>query len=90
MSTGLTTWHINPLDLGPLYPFVGSEMFWVLLGLATWIVWHIVQIRGEEATMGREDELFKDSERLVRAMRISKAETLIESLKGEGDEPLDR
>lgn len=48
MSTGnVESWDGNILDLGPLYPFVGSEGFMVLVLVALWIAWHIAQLVGE-------------------------------------------
>jgi hypothetical protein len=48
MSTnGLTTWAVDLKDIGAIYPFQGSEWLLVLLGLAFWIGWHIIQTRQE-------------------------------------------
>jgi hypothetical protein len=48
MSTGnFESWDGNILDLGPLYPFVGSEGLMVVILVALWIGWHIAQVVGE-------------------------------------------
>jgi hypothetical protein len=47
MSTGITTWNTNLLDIGPLYPFVGSEMLLVSAAIAVWLIWHFLQARAE-------------------------------------------
>lgn len=53
MTTGtVTTWGGTITDIGPIYPFVGSEGFLVILLLVFWVVWHILQLRGE----GQEHE----------------------------------
>lgn len=49
MSTGqVESWAGNISDIGPIYPFVGSELFWFIVGLGLWILWHVLQIRGEK------------------------------------------
>ena len=48
MTTGIFQyWAGNILDIGPIYPFVGSEFILFLLGLAFWIGWHALQFRVE-------------------------------------------
>jgi len=46
-TTEVTSWAVDLSTLGPIYPFVGSEMLWFLLGLAFWIGFHVWQIRAE-------------------------------------------
>ena len=53
-TTEVTSWAVDLSTLGPIYPFVGSEMLWFLLGLAFWIGFHIWQMRAENRTF-RED-----------------------------------
>ena len=48
MSTGnFANWDGDLTQLGPIYPFVGSEMLMVIIAVVFWIVWHILQIRME-------------------------------------------
>ena len=48
MSTGnFENWDGDLTLLGPIYPFVGSEGFMVILAVIFWIGWHILQIRAE-------------------------------------------
>jgi hypothetical protein len=50
MSTnGLTSWAVDLKDIGAIYPFQGSEVLLVIIGLAFWIAWHIIQTRQESA-----------------------------------------
>lgn len=46
-TTEVTSWAVDLSTLGPIYPFVGSEMLWFLLGLAFWIGFHVWQMRAE-------------------------------------------
>jgi hypothetical protein len=55
MSTGaFENWAGNIADIGPIYPFVGSEWLWFVIGVAVWIVWQIWQIRHENRTYAEE------------------------------------
>ncbi len=49
MSTGLVDNWLNIDTFGPIYPFVGSEGFMVILGLVFWIGWHFLQSKKESA-----------------------------------------
>ncbi len=56
MSTGsFENWAGNIADIGPIYPFVGTEFLLWVVGMAGWIIWHIWQTRIENRTY--EDEL---------------------------------
>ena len=43
VSTGLDSFS-NPTEIGPLYPFVGGEWFFVLVAVVLWLLWHVGQI----------------------------------------------
>ena len=40
-------WLEDLAEIGPLYPLVGSEGFWVAVVALFWIWWHMAQIRIE-------------------------------------------
>jgi len=55
MSTnGMTTWAVDLKDVGAIYPFQGWEVVLVILGLAFWIGWHILQTRQENAEIAAD------------------------------------
>ena len=86
MSTGLETWNQNLLDIGALYPMPGSEVILALIGLASWIVWHIIQIRTENKVYEEDEQkLFANPEKLKKAMQASSAGTLMEEMKVHGE-----
>ncbi|NIR29822.1 MAG: hypothetical protein GWN84_11035 [Gammaproteobacteria bacterium] len=75
MATGqVESWAGNISDIGPLYPFVGSEVFWFILGLALWILWHILQIAQEKKTHREELRRFGDSQTLKKLVSGERAE----------------
>ena len=44
MSTiGLDSWAVDLAEVGPVYPFQGSEMLMVALGVIFWLAWHRIQ-----------------------------------------------
>jgi hypothetical protein len=45
-STGLDSFS-NPVDIGPMYPFVGAEWLFVVIGVVLWLLWHVGQIKSE-------------------------------------------
>ena len=55
MSTnGLTSWAVDLKDIGAIYPFQGSEVVLVILGLVFWIGWHVLQMRHENEEIASE------------------------------------
>lgn len=59
MSTiGYENWAVDLKDVGAIYPFQGTEVLMVILGLVFWISWHILQMRQEAAEI--EDEMKAD------------------------------
>ena len=69
MTTGsFTDWSGNLLDIGPLYPFVGWEVFMVLLGFIFWIGWHVLQIRAENSQLENEASQLRQAGSLQKAI----------------------
>jgi hypothetical protein len=62
----ITSWSGNIADIGPIYPMVGTEGILFIIGLASWIVWHIIQARIEEKTFKNEIEQYGDAENLKK------------------------
>lgn len=53
-------------QLGPIYPFVGSEFLLWILGLAFWIGFHILGTRVEARELERDSRYAHEPERLNR------------------------
>ncbi|MGE0210654.1 MAG: hypothetical protein AB7S41_03080 [Parvibaculaceae bacterium] len=53
-TIGLSSWAVDLKDVGAIYPFQGWEVLMVILGLAFWIGWHVLQLRHEERDIQRE------------------------------------
>lgn len=78
MSTGIETWNQNLLEIGPMYPFAGAEWLLALIGIGSWIAWHVIQIRSENKLLEEEAKSFADKEKLKRAVDMGKAGTLLD------------
>lgn len=69
MSTnGMTSWAVDLKDVGAIYPFQGSEVLLVILGLAFWIGWHILQMRNEAAEISAEEKSDPRGEETLKAI----------------------
>jgi hypothetical protein len=55
-------------QLGPIYPFVGTEVVLVLLGLAFWLGFHVLQAGIEKREMEEDDRAARQPERLRRIL----------------------
>ncbi|MGI9450497.1 MAG: hypothetical protein ACR2QH_07675 [Geminicoccaceae bacterium] len=72
-TTEVTTWAVDLATVGPIYPFVGTEMLWFVLGLIFWIGFHIWQLSSETKTYDEDmAKLAKptDVERVMRTRRL--------------------
>ena len=56
MSTnGMESWAVDLSTVGAIYPFQGSEVLLVIIGLVFWIGWHIIQTRQETAELAADE-----------------------------------
>ncbi len=66
----VTDWSTTTFaDLGPIYPWVGSEEVMAWVAIAAWIVWHIIQARMENRTYDEEVKRFGDAESLKKMVQ---------------------
>lgn len=64
MQTGLvTSWSGNPLEQGPLYPFVGSEMILFLICIALWVAFTVWQLKFETGCYSKEAQALAEQHR---------------------------
>ena len=73
MLTGqIENWTGSMLDIGPLYPFVGSEMLLWVIGMVLWIAWHVWQAKAENREYEEQMQKYTQGENLQKAMRGEK------------------
>ncbi len=85
MSTGLETWNQDLNALVEMHPFAGTEFTLVMVGLASWIIWHIIQIKMENNLMAEEDALYQDKAKLNAARHLGNAESISEVAKAHAE-----
>lgn len=74
-TTIVESWHgANLTELGPIYPFVGSEFVLWILGLAFWIGFHILGGRVEKREMAADEQAARDPVRLKRVFTEEREE----------------
>ena len=56
MATGAVDNWLNIDQFGAIYPFVGTEGVLAFVGIAFWIIWHILQVRKENAEFKQDIE----------------------------------
>jgi hypothetical protein len=64
----VTTWAVDLKDLAAVYPWQGLELIMVLAAVAAWILWHIAQIRQENADYAEDVRLYGKSEAIKKAL----------------------
>ena len=73
MSTGnFANWDGDLLQIGPIYPFVGSEMLMVILAVVFWIGFHILQIRTENRNHDDSAAKLRQSGNLQKAVETER------------------
>ena len=61
MNTGdVESWSGTVTDIGPIYPFVGTEGLLVIAALVAWIAWHVVQATRESKVWDEDLRKFGD------------------------------
>ena len=70
MSTGMVdSWGGTITDIGPLYPFVGAEVLFWIIGMAFWVIWHVWQYRTEKREYEDEVAKYGSVDTLKKVMR---------------------
>ena len=74
MNTGLTSFA-DPISIGPMYPFAGSEMLLVLILLVVWVVWQAFFTRAEGKEFDEAAQLYREKG-LLQAKTEAEAERI--------------
>ena len=68
MSTiGYGSWAVDLAEVGAVYPFQGTEVLMVILGVAFWIGWHRIQYVREHAHL-EEAKKQSDPEKIAKLL----------------------
>ena len=63
-----STWAVDLKDIGAVYPLLGWEVIMVVVAIALWILWHIVQIRQENQDYVEDIKLYGSKESIKKAL----------------------
>jgi hypothetical protein len=69
-----TNWDGNIADIGPIYPWVGSEVAMVIVAFVFWIGWHVVQLRMESRRFDEQARTLRQSGDLQKLMQSERYE----------------
>ncbi|MEX0923034.1 MAG: hypothetical protein WD489_09240 [Rhodovibrionaceae bacterium] len=67
-TTGIDSWAVDLAEVTTIYPFQGSEVLMVVIGVVLWLLWHVWQIKHEndyfkeKLTHASEDNIRKSIE----------------------------
>ena len=67
-TTIVDTWATDISQLGPIYPFVGGEVLFWILGLLFWFAFHVLQMRQENEELAEDEAAVSDSNAMRRAL----------------------
>jgi len=72
-TTGIETWAQDLAEVGPIYPFQGTETVLVIIAVVLWVGWHVVQLIEEKR------------ENAEKVRRHGNAETIHKAIDKHGD-----
>ena len=81
MNTGLTSFA-DPLSIGPMYPFVGSEWLLVLILLVCWLAWQIYFTKAESREFDEASRLYREKG-LMQASSEAEEERIAAEVRAE-------
>ena len=74
-TTPIETWAGADLSqIGPIYPFVGSEFVLFIIGLVIWIGFHVIQLKIEKKEFEADEAAARSPERLQKVFAEEAAE----------------
>ncbi len=63
-----STWAVDLANVGAVYPWIGLEVIMVIVAVAAWILWHILQIREEECEYATDIKRYGSKESIKKAI----------------------
>ena len=64
----LESWNVDLANVAAIYPMQGTEVILVIIGVVTWLGWHIVQTRQEHEEFVEDIEKYGDKESIRKAL----------------------
>lgn len=63
-----STWAVDLADVGAVYPWQGYELIMVIVAVAAWILWHIIQLREEKTEFAEDIAKYGSKESIKKAL----------------------
>ena len=63
-----STWAVDLANTGAVYPWQGYELIMVIVAVALWILWHIIQLRDEKAEFAEDIRKYGSKESIKKAL----------------------
>jgi hypothetical protein len=63
-----SSWAVDLKDVGAVYPWLGLEVIMVLVAIALWFIWHVIQMRMEEQEFADDIKKYGGKENLKKAL----------------------
>ncbi len=67
-TTPIDTWAVDLADVTLIYPWVGTEVAMVWGAIILWIIWHIWQVRHENASYKEKLDKYGDQATVSKAI----------------------
>ena len=67
-TTSIESWAVDLKDVGAIYPFQGSEVLMVIVGVALWIAWQFWCVRWERSQHEEKIRKFGNQESMSKAL----------------------
>ena len=53
-TTPISSWKVDLADVTQIYPWVGSEVLMAWVAIILWLLWHVWQLKHENAAYDEE------------------------------------
>lgn len=67
-TTGIDSWAVDLADVTTIYPFQGTEGIMVIIAVAFWIIWHVWQLKHENAYLREKIENHANEDNIRRSI----------------------
>ena len=67
-TTPIDTWAVDLADVTVIYPWVGTEALMVWVAIILWLLWHVWQVRHENAEYKDQIEKYGDQATIDKAI----------------------
>lgn len=64
----MNTWAVDLANVGAIYPWRGWEVIMVLVAVAAWILWHVIQIRQEQKEYSEDIREYGKPDQIRKAL----------------------